>query len=133
MNCQHQKTVLRFHKVAPNVLEKAVRLREQTVFVFANFQVHLEEDAKFLFGLRYSNRKALALRFPNRAVSRIVHSFPESLKIRPQVQPVPFGLLHEVEARVAQRQIVVQAAHRDGMAFGNQLIDEKAPRLLVVY
>ena len=63
----------------------------------------------------------------------IMHGFPELLEIRPQVQAVPFRLLHQRKTLVAKWQIVVQAAHADGLVFGHQAIDQKTPRLLVTH
>ena len=119
VNCEHQKPMLLFHKMTPDVFEKAVRLRKQAVFVFPYFQVHLEKDAQFLLRLRHSNREPLALRLPDRAVRRIVHSFPQRVEIPQQIQAVPFRLLHYGEPLVTKWQVIVQAAHTDRVAFGH--------------
>src|SRR5206468_7865124 len=48
VNGEQQEPVLWLHKTAPDILQETVGLRQQTILVFAHFQVHLEEGAQFL-------------------------------------------------------------------------------------
>ena len=63
----------------------------------------------------------------------VVHGFPQSFEIRLQPQAVPFRLFRQSEPGVTQRKVIVQAAYADGVALGNQLINQDSPRLLVIH
>src|ERR1700722_7604161 len=71
-----KKSFVCFHKLAPDILEEAVRLREKAILVFPHSQMHLKKCPQLLLRLSHANDQSLALRLPDGAVRRIVHSVP---------------------------------------------------------
>src|SRR5207249_3269014 len=89
--------------------------------------MHLKECPEFLLRLREANNEALTLRFPDGPVSGIVHGTPKGVRLRPQIQTMPLGLLEERESLIGKRQVIVQAADGNGTVLGQQLVYQEAP------
>src|SRR6266404_774880 len=94
--------------------------------------MHLKEYPEFLLRLCEANNEALPLRFPDGPVSGIVHGSPKCVRLRPQIQTMPLGLLEERESLIGKRQAIMQAAHGNGTVLGQQLVDQEAPGVRVI-
>src|SRR6266850_4669542 len=94
--------------------------------------MHLKECPEFLLRLCEAYNEALTLRFPDGPVSGIVHGRPKCVRLRPQIQTMPLGLLEQRESLIGKRQVIVQAADGNGTALRQQLVDQEAPAMRVI-
>src|SRR5690606_26692436 len=115
------------HELMPDVLEKAIRLRQQVVFVFPDAEVHLIERSKLVHVLCDAYFHPIALRLLNSTPRRAIQFAPVRINVRAQVQPMPFSAIDEQEATISQWDAVMQAAHRDRHMLDEQPVQQGIP------